>query len=165
VRSHPWLFLVLIAGCAARPQAKGPGASASFDQQQALKNLKAQAEEVGRAAVQEDHARRVESTAAEMKGQGFGLKKFTIGEPSQLVQAGGQVYAIVPSELEMSAPPRTTGRQAAYLIAVSPDAGARWQFIDGSGIGGDPRKLKSLLPNFPEELQLPAEQPPAWHKE
>jgi hypothetical protein len=107
MRYRTWLFLLLIVGCASRPQDKEAGANASPDYQQALKNLKEQAEELGRSAVQEDHAKMAELThraliekfggraayakklvsiAAEIKGHGFRLKKFTIGEPSPLVQ-------------------------------------------------------------------------------
>jgi hypothetical protein len=185
MRSFPWLFLLLVVGCASTPQGKPTGAGNLPDQQQTLKSLKSQAEEVGQAAVQEDHARmaelthpalvekfggratyakKLESIAAEMKGQGFRLKQFTIGEPSQPVQAAGDLYAVVPSEVELSGPRGAVGRQPSYLIAVSQDGGATWKFIDGPGVGGDRSKLKGLFPNFPELLQLPAAQPPVWDK-
>jgi hypothetical protein len=180
-----WLFLLLVVGCASKPQANATSAVDLPDRQQALNNLKSQAEEVGRAAVNEDHARmselthpvlvdkfggraafvkKLESIAAEMKGQGFRLKKFTIGEPSQMFQAVGEMYAIVPLEVALSGPRGATGKQPSYLIAVSPDRGASWKFIDGAGFRGDRSKLKELLPSFPEQLQLPAAQPPVWDK-
>ena len=176
------LFLLLIVGCASRPEGKKGVAP---DEQQAVKNLKAQAAEVGRSAVEQDHAKmaelthpflieklggraafvqKLESIAADMKGQGFGLKKFTMGEPSLLVPAAGQVYAVVPSEVELSGPGGAAGKQPSYLIAVSTDGGIQWKFIDGAGVGGDRRKLKSVLPDLPDQLVLPAAQPAVWDR-
>src|SRR5437660_10144405 len=171
---------MLLAGCEPKPQDAAATANA-LPNQQALKNLKAQAGEAGRSAVEEDHAKlaqlthpalldmfggraayikKLESVAADMKGRGYQLKRFSLGEPSQLVKSAGQVYALVPSEVQLSGPDGATGRQRSYLIAVSADGGAHWTFIDGAGIAGDRRKAKSLLPDFPDQLQLPAAQPP-----
>jgi hypothetical protein len=66
--------------------------------------------------------------------------------------------------VELSGPGGATGKQPSYLIAVSPDGGAHWKFIDGAGVGGDRRKLMGLLPHVPEQLKLPAAQPPVWEK-
>lgn len=184
MRDFTWLFLLLIVGCAAKPQDQAAGPHALPDRQQTLKNLKAQAEEVGRSVGNprrpcEDggtHApcfgreawgsrrtfKKLESIAAEMKEQGFRLKKFTIGDPSELVQAAGQIYAVVPDKVEMSDPSGAAGRKTSFLIAVSPDGGVHWNFIDGAGGGGDRSKLKRLLPDFPEQLQLPAAQLITW---
>lgn len=155
------------------------------DEQQPLKALKAQAEELGQSAVQEDHAKtaklthpvlieifgghaayakKLESMAAEMKEQGFRLKNVTIGDPSELAPAAGQLYAVVPTEVQLSGPGGATGRQPSCLIAVSGDGGAHWQFVDGSGFNGDRSKLKSLFPEFPERLALPAAKPAVWDK-
>jgi hypothetical protein len=207
MRHVPWLFLLLAVGCSSGPPGGTAGANDRpgqrwqqqrdlpvreatvahdrLDEPQARNNLKAQAEEAGRAAAQENHARmaeltlpaliekaggralyikKLESVAAEIKGKGFALKKCTIGQPSELVQVGGDVYATVPTELEMSGPQGATGRQPSYMIAVSRDGGATWKFIDGFGAGGDREKVKTLLPNFPEQLQVPAVPPPVWNK-
>jgi hypothetical protein len=174
MRSSPCLCLLLIVGCT-RPQ--------SLDPQQAQKALKAQAEEVGRAAVEEDHpkmaeltlpalvdkfggpaayVRQLESMAAEMKGQGCRLTKYRIGDPSPLVEASGAVYAVIPMVLELSGPGGAAGRAPSYLIAVSQDGGASWKFVDGAGAGNDRGKVKALLPDFPEQLQLPTAQDPVW---
>jgi hypothetical protein len=110
------------------------------------------------------YVQKLESIAAEMKGQGFRLTKFTLRDPSQLVQAAGEVYAVIPSVVELSGPGGAAGRQPSYLIAVSTDGGASWKFLDGGGVGGDRGKLKALLPNFPDQLQLPAAQPPVWER-
>jgi hypothetical protein len=186
MRYFTWLFLLLILGCTFRAQDKAADAKTLSDPKQALKNLEMQAEEVGRAAVQEDHARmaeftlpalvekfggramyikKLESIAAETKKQGFRLKEYIIGKPSQLVQVAGDAYAVVPFGLELSGPGGSAGRQPSYMVAVSQDGSASWKFVDGAGIGGDRGKLKNLFPNFPDELQLPAAQHPVWDKQ
>ena len=108
------------------------------------------------------YIQKLASIAAEMKGKGFRPKQFSIGKPSHLVEAVGGVYAVVPGELELSGPEGATGKQAAYMVAVSQDEGITWKFIDGAGTGGNRGKLKSLLPNFPDELGLPNPQPAVW---
>jgi hypothetical protein len=112
----------------------------------------------------DQYERKLETIAGEMKGQGFGLKNFTIGEPSKLVEASGGVYAVVPFNLELTGPGGASGRKPSYLIGVSADGGANWKFIDGAGVGADRSKVRMILPNFPEELELPAKQPAVWDK-
>ena len=107
---------------------------------------------------------RLESMAADMKAQGFHILQVTFSEPSELVEASGEVYAIVPFTLEMTAPGDIPGTHPSYLIGVSKDRGANWKFIDGSGVAGDREKLRQVLPNFPSSLPLPAKQEPTWQK-
>jgi hypothetical protein len=186
MRNHTWLLLLLILGCAPTPTDHAANANTLFDREQALKNLEAQANEAGQAVIQEDHAKmaeltlpalvealggrakyikKLESIATEMKGKGFRPKRVNVKDPSPLVQGGGEFYAVVPSELELSGPGGATGRQSFYMVAVSKDQGATWKFIDGAGVGGDRGKLKKLLPNFPDGLTLPDAQPPIWDKQ
>ena len=185
MRFRPWLFFLLVVGCTPKPQAEPAGGGPTLDREQAVKALKAQAREVGKAAVDADHdamaklthpalvdkfggreayIKKLDSVASEMKSQGFRLKTFTVGEPSELVRAGGRTYAVVPTEVRLAGPGGAEGRQPSYLVAASSDGGAHWQFVDGSGVGGDRGKLKSLFPEFPDRLQLPAPEPAAWNK-
>jgi hypothetical protein len=140
------------------------------EQQQARENLISQSEAIGRAAVDEDHAKmaeltlpvlvekfggraayikKLESIASEMKREGFRLKKWTLADPSALVQSVGDVYAVVPAAVELSGPGGAVGRNSSYLIAVSEDGGASWKFIDGAGIGADRNKLRKLVRTSP----------------
>jgi hypothetical protein len=180
------LFGSLIA-CAVPSGTQPPrvGTSEEGISPQALQNLKAQAEEAGRAGLTEDHekmadlthptlvekfggrakyVKKLESVAAQMKQEGFQMKKVTIGEPSKLVQTSGVVYAVVPMQLEMAGPRGSTGKKDSYLIASSQDRGAAWTFIDGAGIGSDRGKVKLILPSFPDQLELPPVRPPVWDK-
>ena len=107
---------------------------------------------------------RLEAIAREMKGQGFRFQGNTFSEPSDLVEASGEVYAVVPFRLDMTAPGEIPGTLHSYLIGVSKDQGSNWKFIDGGGVAGDRAKLRQVLPNFPSNLQLPAKQEPVWQK-
>jgi hypothetical protein len=168
--------VVLWCGCAAEREPAPP------DPEQARTNLVAQAGEVGRAALREDHSRmaeltepalverfggrreyvrKLETIAAEMKGRGYRLTKSTVGEPSRLVRSGRDTYAVVPTEVELSGP-GGAGKAPSFLVAVSRDGGATWKFVDGAGVRGDRARLKAQLPNFPEELELPAAKPPVF---
>jgi hypothetical protein len=170
------LYILLIGGCAAERE------SALLDEEQARTALAAQAEEVGRAALNEDHARmaeltepalverfggrreyvrKLETIAVGMKGRGYRLTKSSVGEPSRFVRAGRDTYAVVPTEVEMTGP-GGAGKAPSFLVAVSRDGGATWKFVDGAGVRGDRARLKALLPNFPEELELPAARPPVF---
>jgi hypothetical protein len=143
-----------------------------FDQPQARANLTAQAEAAGRAILHADHqkmadlthpaviahfggrekfAQMLESMAADMKGQGFGFAKITMGEPSALFEAAGEVYGVVPYQLEMTGPGRASGRKPSALIAVSRDRGTNWTFIDGQGVGG-PEQAEGAAPEFPSAV-------------
>lgn len=99
--------------------------------------------------------KRLEALAAEMKGEGFQFTGIKFAEPSDLVEASGEVYVVVPCELEVTQPDGSRHRQPSYLIGVSSDRGQNWKFLDGAGVGGDRDKLKQVLPKFPKSLQLP----------
>jgi hypothetical protein len=148
-RIIPVVLLLGLAGCSSQP----------LDKEQALKNLKSQAEEVRQAMLEEDHQKmadlthptlvekmggkarfvqRLESMAGEMKGQGIRLKDMTFSKPSDLVESSGDVYAVVPYKMEIAG---LEGAHPSYLIGVSTDRGGTWKFIDGAGVGGDRGKL------------------------
>jgi hypothetical protein len=161
------------------------GCSKPLDKEQAVKNLKTQAGEVGQAILKENHHKmadlthptlveklggrtrfiqRLEAMAADMKKQGFRFKEITMSEPSELVERSREVYAIVSYKLVLLEPDETPVTQPSYLIGVSKDRGGTWNFIDGSGIAGSQEKLKQVLPNFPSTLSLPVNEPPTRNK-
>jgi hypothetical protein len=175
MRYFTCLLTVLLIGCSA----KHP------DRKLALMNLKSQADDLGRATVDEDYQKmadlthptlvdkfggrdgfiqRLGSKVAEMKDQGFQFKQVTYSEPSKLVEELGELYAIVPFKAMVASPGGATATQPSFLIGVSPDGGITWKFINGSGVAEDRNKLKAILPNFPNELQLPDNHPREWKK-
>jgi hypothetical protein len=195
MRTAVCFCLVLAAGCSPQPtggqtriaprSTSGQTRITPPNKQQARANLIALAEQIGQAALQEDHLRmadltypllveklggrelyvvKLEEVAAETRGQGWRLKKFTVGDPSDLTEAGTEMYAVVPYDMEMSSPAGVPAKLPSFLVAVSQNKGATWTFVDGAGIGVDRSKLKAVLPNFPEDLTLPAIKPGAGQR-
>jgi hypothetical protein len=99
----------------------------------------------------------LQSGRAEMKKDGFDFRSVDTGRPKQFVSAGAELLGIVPTTLTMQAP---DGKllQKSYLVAVSPDDGRSWWFIDGAGL--DPDKVKKVIPKFPAKLRLPEKEAP-----
>jgi hypothetical protein len=168
-RRFACLFVILAVGCSAKPP----------EQEKARQALTAQAGEVRRAMLEADHDRMADLTHAavvnglggkarfkeqlaaameKMRGQGFSIKEIILAEPSDLVAAGGRVYAVVPFDMDMTGPGGAVYDKPSYLIGESADGGATWTFIDGEGVRGDRTKLRQLLPDCPDALPLPPPQ-------
>lgn len=172
------LALALISSsCAKRSESLD---SRTIDDPKALDNLKSQAADVGRALVGEDHARMVDlthpnlvgqlggrdaliktlkKTAKDMRRKGVKIQSFDFGTPSALVQSAGSLYAVYPHSLTLLGPRGEKVRASSYLIGESSDGGGHWKFLEGEGVKTDRKKLKLLLPHFPDILSLP--EPPA----
>jgi hypothetical protein len=152
------------------------GCSGSISEAEALTNLKRQAEELPQAVLTEDHQRmadlthpvllkylggrdkfiqKVKDTSQELRDHNFRFKAFRFEEPTSPVRSAGEFYAIYPYQLDMTTPDGDVMTQKTYLICVSGDGGRTWKFIDGYGIKGDRTKLKTVLPQFPDQLSLP----------
>jgi hypothetical protein len=93
----------------------------------------------------------------EMAKQGIQLLSASIQSRVELAQGGGDRFAIVPYDLEMSVP---EGRALVktWLLGISPDHGKNWTFIDGGKLNA--AAIKLYFPNFPATLALPARQQP-----
>jgi hypothetical protein len=171
----------IVALCAAALAGCSRGSVPPAD---ALGNLKAQAEEMGRASLRQDHQRMadlthpalvrqaggrskyiqmLDSTAKEIKSQGFGLAGIHFEAPSALVESAGNVYAVIPYKMDMTGPGGAQGTTPGYFIGVSADGGRSWKFVDGAGADGDRGNVKQMLPGFPDELALPPKQSASWH--
>jgi hypothetical protein len=166
------LLSLLVFGCS-RPRL--------IDESEAMANLKSQAELVIRAVLEKDHAmmatlthsalveqlggrdrfiQKLESIAAEIQGEGFRFKTAKLGEPTQPVESAGEYYVIFPYSFVMAGSDvEMIGKT--FLICVSKDGGRTWKFLDGHSAAGDRDKLKTVLPHFPDQLQLPEPQQPS----
>jgi hypothetical protein len=102
----------------------------------------------------------IENSMEEMKQKGIVLESSKVGEPSEIVKQGDEIYIIVPFDLTMKFRDgmRTS---SAYVIGVSTDEGKKWAFVNASS--GD--NIKEILPNLPEKLKLPGVKKPAIEKE
>jgi hypothetical protein len=93
----------------------------------------------------------------EMEAEGVVVLSSTAGSPTQIVQAGGSVYAVVPTTLKVKAQDGVFQTEGS-MIGISKDSGATWTFIDAGG--KDRSQLKSLLPEVAGKLNLPPEKQP-----
>ena len=146
------------------------------------KVVKAKVEEINNALIKEDFAKIVDLTypkVTELIGgrekmisvlksgvQGMRANKFEfrsakVKEPSDPVEAGSDLYIVVPFLLEMKAP---GGKllQDTFVIGVSSDRGKTWTFVNGDL---EIKIVKQVLPNLPEQLKLPKKQKPVFEKE
>lgn len=166
-------FVVCLFGCSAAP----------VDLEKARKSLLASTLQVRQAMLQPDHqlmaeltlpivvegmggreqfTKRLAEISAEMEAGGFKMTDLVLSDPSELVVSKGNVYAIAPYTVHLTAPANGIGSKLSYLICLSTDSGASWKFIDGEGIAGDRAKLLQVIPDFPEQLTLPPTKSPQW---
>ncbi|HYV34402.1 MAG TPA: hypothetical protein VE988_01785 [Gemmataceae bacterium] len=143
---------------------------------------KRQVEDVNNALVKEDYAKVIDLTypkvielgggrekmigalkasMSDLKTKGFALMSNKVDDPSEPVAAGDELFIVVTYLLEMKAP---GGKllQKSFVVGISPDQGRNWTFIDG---GTDVAKVRQFLPNLPERLKLPEQQPPVFEKD
>jgi hypothetical protein len=141
------------------------------------KTAKAQAEEIQTALVKGDFAKVADLTHPKavdalggkkkmaafladgmkaMKEQGIEFKNVKILDPSEPVKAEKDAYIVVPFTLELTASGKKLQSKGA-IVGVSSDGGKTWVFLDANP-GRD--KLKLLLPDLPDSLVIPKQDPP-----
>ncbi len=108
------------------------------------------------------YVKRLNEMAAEFKNDGFNMYDMKLSTPAEIAEQGSEYYSVVPYTLFMSGPENKKCELPTYLIGHSTDWGGSWKFIDGSGIAGDRKKLKMVIPNFPDSLALPVLREPIW---
>ncbi len=176
MRSVVCLVFITLVGCSGQPPAPS-------DPAHSRRTLIAHASQLRQATIQPDHdlmtrlthpavvqgmggeARFKEQLAeivADMNRKGFGITDLILGEPSELVEGRGKLYAVVPDEIRLSGPEGASGVKPSFLIGESADGGNTWKFIDGAGVAGDRAKLRRVLPDFPDSLALPPLQEAVW---
>ena len=95
-----------------------------------------------------------------LKSRGIVFRSMKVDRPLEFASAGGEMFAVVPFLLEITAPGQKI-TQRTFAIGVSSDRGQTWTFINGD-VGE--AQVKSLLPNLPKELKLPKYQLPIIEK-
>ena len=153
-------------------------AGATIDRDAVLTNLKTGVEALREAVLREDHSKVAELTchrvveglggrekfierlttiAADMKRSGFRFASMKISIPRDFRESSGELYSIIPQDLQLISSNGDRIDKHGYLIGTSFDRGATWRFLDGQGIGTDRKRLELVLPNFPKDLPLPEE--------
>jgi hypothetical protein len=103
----------------------------------------------------------IEAQMKRMKEQGFALLAFRVGVPSELKTGGADLYIVVPTEVDAKLPDgKLTGKS--FLVGISSDQGKTWFFADGAQLNEE--SVKSIFPQFPAELKIPAKTPPVVTK-
>lgn len=87
----------------------------------------------------------------------------SVGEPQEVINIDGDLYAIVPTTMKLRVPEGVLVGQA-FLLGVSKDGGQSWTFVDGTG-GKSQEQMKFLFPAAADKLKLPELKPPVLQKE
>jgi hypothetical protein len=97
-----------------------------------------------------------------LKAQGFEFIDSKVDEPSDSVKAGDDLFVVVTFEMKIKVPSGGKLRQKSFVIGISPDAGKTWKFVNGDM---DIKVVKTMVPNLPDSLKLPARQKAVVEKE
>nr|WP_294944732.1 hypothetical protein [uncultured Mucilaginibacter sp.] len=101
----------------------------------------------------EQMAQLITGRMEELKKQGIISFEGTVGTPGKFYKAGAELHCLLPEDIIIRT---ATGRylSRSYLLGVSSDNGESWTFLDVGNMPAD--VLHALLPNFNEELKIPA---------
>ena len=100
---------------------------------------------------------RLSAGMEQMKQEGFEMLAFRTKGLTDAVTAGGELHAIVNTEVEMSMPDGRM-RNESFLLAISSDGGSSWTFVDGAALS--PASVGQLFPNWNDALKLPERKEP-----
>lgn len=143
--------------------------------QDQLKVIKAQAEEMYSAFFKPDYGKFVdcihpkvvemtngkentisgiEGAMFDMKSKNVEIKNIEVTEPKEIITTGSQLFAIVPQTTKLKTPQGTVISES-FIIAVSENNGKEWKFVTvGAGGNIGKEQLTALFPSA-EKLQLP----------
>ena len=147
----------------------------SYGQAEAVKQ---QAEQMGNALLKKDYktfvtfsypailkqmggadqmAANIQQQMSTMEGQGAKVVGLTYGTPSPFVKAGSELQCTIPQEMVVQ---MAQGKIASKstLIAISPDQGKRWYFVDAGE--RDLATIRKSLSNISKSLVIPKPEPP-----
>jgi hypothetical protein len=89
---------------------------------------------------------------AQMNRDGVSFDRADVDPPHDLVQSGGQTFALLPQRVTMKVP---AGKlvQEGFLVGVSFDDGVTWKFVDGASL--TQKNIHRVFPSFPSTIVLP----------
>ncbi len=139
------------------------------------KNIKVQADQLTDAVLKGDYKRAADLTyprlvelmggrakfiaalkqgMKEIQSDGYKIISNTSDEPREVIEVKNQLYAIVPTTMQIKVPEGILVGKA-FMIGVSKDGGETWTFVDSGGRDFDKRQLKTLFPVAAEKLRIP----------
>jgi hypothetical protein len=94
-----------------------------------------------------------------MRTDGHHPVKATAGAPIQIVKAGDELHAVLPT-MEISNVPAKHGelQMPGHLVGVSRDGGKTWKFFNATALSK--ADVRQFLPNYNDKLKLPARKAP-----
>lgn len=146
------------------------GRSPPLAREQALANLKTQADRMCLAVESSDHetladythpkiieklggrAKLIESVNG-IKASGIAIRDVEIlTYPGDWIEAAGDFYAVLNKSTKMTMPTGAKVKVTGTLLAISSDRGRNWTFVEGR-----PRRaLLTVFPNLPNDLLISA---------
>ena len=92
-----------------------------------------------------------------MEDDDFKFKSIEIGKAFGLIQVGEELQCVIPEIMNIKTRGKTIISQS-YLIALSPDLGKTWYFIDTRN--KPVSQLQSVFPNLSNKLLIPEKTEP-----
>ena len=147
-----------------------------------LEEVKARAEESGRAFMSGDFAALADLTypkivqmaggkakmvafleagKRQMQSEGFESISYTVEEPKEIVRAGARLLVVVPTVMKAKVRGGVI-TQRSYLLGVSAASPKSWTFIDGASL--DESKLRALVPEAAGRIKPPKEEQPTFER-
>ena len=147
-----------------------------------LEEVKASAEESGRAFMSGDFAKLADYTypkivqmaggrekmiafleagVRQMESEGFEPTSYTVGEPKEIVRVGIKLFVVVPMTLKAKFRGGVL-TQRTYMLGVSAERPRVWTFIDGASL--DESKLRALVPEAVGRITLPKREEPTFER-
>lgn len=106
-----------------------------------------------------------DQTIADLKAlqeQEITFLSINFGVPSKIVSVGDERQSVIPELIEMRVPGGKLTNTAS-MLAISPDKGANWYFVDTGG--HNLVNMQLLLPSLSNELIIPPAQDPSFEED
>lgn len=98
----------------------------------------------------------------ETQSEGFRIISTVSDDPTQTIEVGSDVYAILPTTMKIKVAEGLLVGQSS-LIGVSNDRGEHWTFVD-AGRGFTQEQLKALFPAVTDRLKIPEQKRPVLQR-
>ncbi len=97
----------------------------------------------------------------DMKANGTVFKSVKVGDPTDPVPVGKELYIVVPFTFEIVTPTNRVAVKSS-LLGISGDGGKTWTFVDAQA---GRESIKKSFPELPDKLEFPKKEPPTVIKD
>jgi len=98
----------------------------------------------------------------EIQSEGFRLISTVSEDPTQIIEVGSDVYAVLPTTMKIKVAEGLLVGQSS-LIGFSNDRGEHWAFVD-AGRGFSQEQLRVLFPAVADRLKIPEQKRPVLQR-